>query len=131
MNLFTMDIPKRLWLSANGTQPHWAAKGEIVAELRHRAAQEAARQGVQARTTKTLLFVQVGYPTRRRADPPNANPTVKPIIDGLVDAGIFPDDNSDWVAVAYDRDPVKSLKDHYRLTFHMTDFAEQTLLGTN
>ena len=38
--------------------------------------------------------VVIHPPTKRRMDPPNFNPTVKPLIDGLVDAGILTDDNS-------------------------------------
>lgn len=33
----------------------------------------------------------------RKRDPHNWTPTVKAIVDGLVDAGVWPDDNSDWV----------------------------------
>jgi hypothetical protein len=34
---------------------------------------------------------------RRRRDPHNYFATVKPIIDGLVDAGLWPDDTPAWV----------------------------------
>ena len=44
------------------------------------------------------VTVAVAYPTAARADPDNAAPTVKAIIDGLVDAGVWPDDNSRWRA---------------------------------
>lgn len=33
-------------------------------------------------------------PSNRRVDPPNFYPTVKPIIDGMTDAGVWDDD--DW-----------------------------------
>lgn len=32
-------------------------------------------------------------PTRSRLDPPNLYPTIKAIIDGMTDAGIWVDDN--------------------------------------
>ena len=46
-------------------------------------------------------FVQITLPVRdnRRRDPMNYVPTVKAIVDGLVDAGVWPDDDSTWVTV--------------------------------
>lgn len=40
-------------------------------------------------TVQTIVFP----PTRRRLDPPNLYPTVKPILDGGTDAGMWPDDD--------------------------------------
>jgi hypothetical protein len=51
-------------------------------------------------------LVQVRFPVRSlniRRDPHNYIATVKPIVDGLVDARIWPDDTPDWVTVV---DPV-------------------------
>lgn len=39
------------------------------------------------------LIVTVYKPTNRRLDPPNLYPTIKAIIDGMTDAGIWVDDN--------------------------------------
>jgi len=35
--------------------------------------------------------------TNRRRDPHNFYPTIKPIIDGLTDAGLWPDDTPEYV----------------------------------
>lgn len=35
----------------------------------------------------------ISPPTRVRIDPPNVYPTIKPLIDGLTDAGFWEDDN--------------------------------------
>lgn len=51
-------------------------------------------------------IVKVHIPVRSlatRRDPHNYIATVKPIIDGLVDARVWPDDTADWVTVV---DPV-------------------------
>lgn len=40
------------------------------------------------------LVALVQYQTKYRVDPANALPTIKAIVDGLVDAKIFPDDDS-------------------------------------
>jgi crossover junction endodeoxyribonuclease RusA len=46
-------------------------------------------------------IVDVALPVKgkRRRDPHNWTPTAKAALDGLVDAGWWPDDNSDWVTL--------------------------------
>ena len=43
------------------------------------------------------LVVTIYAPTKRRLDPPNFYPTVKALVDGLTDAGIWTDDNSEVI----------------------------------
>jgi crossover junction endodeoxyribonuclease RusA len=51
-----------------------------------------------------LVCVTIPFPDRRRRDPMNYTGTVvKAVVDGLVDAGLWPDDGPEWVEVA---DPV-------------------------
>lgn len=47
-----------------------------------------------------LSLVSFVFPvtTNRRRDPHNYYPTIKPIIDGLTDAGLWPDDTAEYVA---------------------------------
>lgn len=55
-----------------------------------------------ARIRHTPSYVQVTIPfaTNRRRDPSNyVGTVVKAIVDGLVLAGMWPDDNPDWVTV--------------------------------
>lgn len=76
---------------------HWAANARLVKEWRT-AGWVYARQakiGPQPPSRVTVTFPVSG---NRRRDPHNWTPTVKAIVDGLVDAGVWPDDNSDWVA---------------------------------
>jgi Holliday junction resolvase RusA-like endonuclease len=44
-------------------------------------------------------FVRVTFPVadNRRRDADNPAPTCKAIVDGLVDAGLWPDDSPEWV----------------------------------
>ena len=76
---------------------HWAAHARLVKEWRTAGMLYArkARIGPQPRSRIAVTLPVTG---RRRRDPHNWTPTVKAIIDGLVDAGVWPDDNSDWVA---------------------------------
>lgn len=43
------------------------------------------------------VFISIPVPGERRRDPHNWMPTVKAVIDGIRRAGIWPDDNSEWV----------------------------------
>lgn len=59
----------------------------------------------------------IGYPTQTRADPANAAPTVKAIIDGLVDARVWDDDDHRHIpSVAFIRAPQKAPKGTHTVT---------------
>lgn len=45
------------------------------------------------------VWVHLPFTTARRRDPHNFVPCVKAIVDGLVDAGVWPDDTPEWVRV--------------------------------
>lgn len=79
---------------------HWAAKAKLSREWR-----DAAKWGAHEFRGRTqtkqqppcLVTVHVPVVGNRRRDPHNWFPTVKPIVDGLVDAGLWPDDTPEWV----------------------------------
>lgn len=104
----TFTIPADLWLSAN-QRMHWAPKAKATRALR-----ELGRaQGFRVRTTDqpTHVAAFIGYPSNGKADPANSAPTVKALIDGMVDAGVWPDDDSTYViGPIYLRDPKTDTK---------------------
>jgi crossover junction endodeoxyribonuclease RusA len=86
------EIPDAWWLSANDRR-HWADKGKRTKALREMGRLNAiAAELPELSTTHVAAFI--GYPRNGRADPANAAPTVKALIDGMVDAGVWPDDDS-------------------------------------
>lgn len=96
---FTINRPKDLkFMNANQRLHHhqranltrqWRTLGRTAGEtLQAHTPTHYTRAHVTYTTTKT---------TRRRYDPPNLYPTYKALLDGLVDAGIFDDDNSDII----------------------------------
>lgn len=89
----TLEIPDAIWLSAN-QRLHWAEKARRTRWVRA-LARSAARQ--LPKYSHALVVAWIGYPRSGRADPSNASPLVKAAIDGLVDAGVFPDDDSSHV----------------------------------
>lgn len=84
-------VPRTLLLTAN-QRLHWAAKKDRTKQLRHLA-------GTQAKTFKCApmdsahCIVEITWPDNRRRDAHNLMPTIKACIDGIVDAGLLPDDD--------------------------------------
>lgn len=78
--------------------PH--VKAELTAHLRKlstKTASKTYKQTERAAFSKDrpcYIGVIVCPPTRRRMDAPNWYPTVKALVDGLTDAGVFEDDNN-------------------------------------
>lgn len=110
-------ISHDLWLTANGsrgtTRGGIYQRATITRQLRLMAKVEAlaalAHGEITRHTVPCVVTVSITYPRVGRADPPNAYPTVKPLIDGLVDAGIWPDDNSAWIpSMTFTRSPGRS-----------------------
>lgn len=67
---------------------HYKQRGERTAYWRTRAATLVVPRFATARIVLTFA-----WPDKRRRDVANLYPTAKAIVDGLVDAGLLPDDN--------------------------------------
>lgn len=108
-----IDIPKGIWWTSNH-RLHWRASSEKTAAIR--MITRSVARGTPS-TQKADVIAIVSYPTRGRADPSNASPVVKAALDGLVDAGVFPDDDSEHVlSVTYVRGVATGKRGLYRLT---------------
>lgn len=83
-------------LSLNG-RLHWAARNRIVQQLKS-AAFVMARAAKAPPLQRAEVTVTYEPPDRRRRDPDNLAPTGKAAIDGLVLAGVLPDDSAAHVA---------------------------------
>lgn len=95
MILVDFNVPDDLWLSAN-QRLHWAPKAQRTKALRVLGRANARTLQVPPLGTSHVAAF-IGYPRNGKADPANAAPTVKALIDGLVDAGVWPDDDSTHV----------------------------------
>lgn len=85
------EVTKALWMSANDRM-HWAQKAKRTKALRllgHVTAKQA--DAIDLGTCHVAAFI--GYPRNGKADPANAAPTIKALIDGITDAGAWPDDD--------------------------------------
>lgn len=75
---------------------HWARKAKLTKAIRT----EAFIRCRAARIPRAKhLTVQLHYQPRdnRRRDPSNLMPTQKALVDGIVDAGVVPDDTPQYV----------------------------------
>lgn len=83
-------IPRDLVLTSN-QRLHPMVKAKKTKALRELARVEAeGLRGLQP----CRVIAWLAFPDRRRRDPNNWWPTVKALMDGLVDAGVWPDDDS-------------------------------------
>lgn len=104
--VLTFDLSDRVWFTSND-RLHWRARARKTRELREIAAWTARAQHTP-RFVQARVVAHVSYPTNGRADPGNVVGTVlKALVDGLVDAGVFPDDDHEHVIGP---DPRRGLK---------------------
>lgn len=91
----TLTFPEPAKRLSMNDRLHWASKANVVKLWRHTADLSARR----LIPPQEPCFVRVTFPVidARRRDSDNPAPTVKAIVDGLVDAGVWPDDSPEWV----------------------------------
>lgn len=74
---------------------HWAARSRVTKQLR-RLGYVIGREGRGVDVLclqRARVEFEFAYPDRRRRDRHNLAPTVKALMDGLIDAGLLPDDS--------------------------------------
>jgi crossover junction endodeoxyribonuclease RusA len=81
---------------------HWAPRARRVAEVRSWASWAARAARIPPLTHATVGLVWY-VPDRRRRDADNAAGTSKPAADGLVDAGVVPDDAPEYMTMLMPR----------------------------
>ena len=123
-NSILFTIPDNEWLTANGRY-HWAVRQERTKALRERAKVQslnAMRRGQLAPVFgRVHVIAGIQYRTSR-VDPANAYPTIKALIDGMTDAGIWPDDDSKHlIGPDFRRKPGRAPKGVHRITLILND----------
>lgn len=89
----TFQRPTQALLSMNDRK-HWRYLASDVKAWRTAAWACALDHGPQP---ASMIVITLDVPDARRRDPANYFATVKPIVDGLVDAGWWPDDTPEYV----------------------------------
>lgn len=109
--------PTRL-LSLND-RAHWATRSREVAAWRHWAHIVTRDQLHDVPLPLPPCWVAVTLPVadKRRRDPHNFTPTLKAIVDGLVDARCWPDDTPEFVATL---EPILAVRRDHLVTIELT-----------
>lgn len=92
----SIEFPQPAPLMSMNDRPHWAAKARAVRTWRA-AACVAADASPHRLLPPALVELHLPVADRRRRDPMNYAPTMKAVVDGLVDAGVWPDDTPAFV----------------------------------
>ncbi|WP_314733769.1 hypothetical protein [Streptococcus suis] len=103
---------------------NWARKAEITAYLRQIGRLNVPKGKYTAHTKKRPcgLVVTIYAPTKRRMDPPNFYPTVKALVDGMTDAGIWTDDSHEVIKfMTFEYGGLSGLKDKYRIEIEVEE----------
>src|SRR5690606_5799033 len=95
---FRLELPKLAnWINANDKR-HWSPQAKLVKAWRHGAHIMARQAKLSKGLQRVRVDAYVWKKTQVRYDPHNLMPTLKPVIDGLVDYGLLPDDSSEYLA---------------------------------
>lgn len=93
------NMKQRKEMISSNDRLHFQKKAKLTAYLRA-LAKLKTKNSVNVPYSKTKpCGVNVTFlsPTRRRYDPPNFYPTIKALIDGMTDSGVWTDDNHEII----------------------------------
>lgn len=97
LRTWTFDLPYRTPpLSLNGARGNPYARARTVKQVRRLAHLKALEQKIP-RLHRCVIELHYAPTDRRRRDALNLVATLKPIEDGIVDAGCVPDDTAEFV----------------------------------
>lgn len=91
--VWTIELPAGMRLLNANDRVHWAKKARITRQLRDTACWLARHQKIPTLRCARII-AEYRPPDRRRRDPANWSPSAKAAVDGLVDAGVLPDDDA-------------------------------------
>ncbi|VGW50580.1 phage Holliday junction resolvase [Streptococcus pyogenes] len=113
---------KKEMLSSND-RLHFRKSASITKGLRQLA--KLKSNGLTKKHTKNnpcKVIVTVFTPTKRRFDPPNIYPTIKAILDGFTDAGVWDDDNHEIIkSLTFRYGGLSNVKEKYRIAIEILE----------
>lgn len=93
---WTVELPAGLELLNANQRKHWSVKGRTSRAIRDAAHMLALADHVPA-MGRAYIVAEYRPPDRRRRDVHNLFPSAKAAVDGLVDAGVLPDDSDEYL----------------------------------
>jgi hypothetical protein len=103
---WTIELPYTSPPLRDNDRHHWARKAELVRGLRADAKLMARFVGVPTGLSLVGIVLHWQPATRRRRDQLSIAPTLKPLVDGLVDYGLIPDDDTTHCELSCRIEPV-------------------------
>lgn len=88
-----IELPAGTFLLNDNQRLHFRRKAEYVELIRRASGFAALAARIPALERAHVFYVVHPKPDTRRRDPGNWSPSAKAAIDGLVDAGVLPDDD--------------------------------------
>jgi crossover junction endodeoxyribonuclease RusA len=113
MTTWTIRLPYATPPLSLNSRMHWATKARLTREIRRHVWGSALGLPKCERIAVELHYVPRD---RRRRDEDNLFLTLKAAIDGIKDAGVVPDDSSEYVTSACRIDPPNRADPHLYLT---------------
>ena len=86
-----IELAGRKWITSN-QRLHHMARARETSNWRDIAAWRARRL-VTEPIPYARVVIELRFASKHRRDPANWAPTAKAVVDGLVDSGVFPDDD--------------------------------------
>ena len=105
MTELTLEFTKSEWWTSNTRFRHWAIEAKLKKQARMKARLAAVEAGLPL-VDRAHVTAWISYPRASKADPSNAAPCVKALLDGITDAdgyGWVDDDSTHVTAVTYRR----------------------------
>lgn len=103
---------------------HFKQQAKITKMLRYLARSDIRAEDKNAFSEEKPceVVVTIYSPTRRRLDPPNFYPTVKALIDGYTDGGLWKDDNYKIIRrLSFVYGGVTGIKGKYRIEIEINE----------
>jgi Holliday junction resolvase RusA-like endonuclease len=117
MTSLHFEIPQALYLSQND-RLHWRKKAEKTQQLRLLG--RAVGSTHDRVPTPCHMTVELGWPDHKKRDRSNSAPTVKALLDGLVDAKVLCHDDDDHILSELTSSHVEGDKGRIHLTITLT-----------
>lgn len=119
---WTVQLPPRLALLNSNHRIHYRTRADRTRAIRM-TANACARRVRVPRLERAQIVAEYRPPDRRRRDVHNLYPSAKAAVDGLVDAGVLPDD-SDRYLVGPDM-RIGPVEPGGRLVLHITELEAE------
>jgi len=108
MTTLKFVIPNSSWLSSNMRFRHWSQEQKRKTALRDMGQLQGANSRLRF-GHPVRVIAHIGYATNAVADPGNAAPALKALIDGMTRAKVWTDDDSKHlIGPDYRRDETKA-----------------------